>query len=538
MGASQGKIKHQGKDAPQRPKPPPPTAAVIGAGMVGIHVAKELAERGFDVTVYERNADVGMGATRYDSGVVGAPFIPTGFDAEWGKDLLLGLFPYNYRPLITKENPWGVVFSTERARVAWARYNLLKRRKLSRERVVDAGNWLALQNEAVVHKMIKEIPKLQEAVTAGAGFNFVGNETWKPFHLQRTSSDVTVGQQLMLDPYKWTQILAQHIAEKHGVKYKLNHHVLRLNRSFQWGIEFVDGVVTVEKDVEGIENTKAKSKSHDITVICAGGRTIQVTWLGYPIPILPVASYGFAFPSDHPVLKQLKPQHATAGFGQLLDSGIMRSFRAGTSLASVLPSLNNGAEWWMVTGLTSLNTSPLQPNVRSSNSYVTALFRDRLRLNKGLYLDPISDNDEKVQCVRYVKDMTPDGLPVISRLGNFKNAFVCAGVGDDVCRLAAGAAQHVAQIIDHKAEDGRETPFSCFRFDQFYRPEDYKNPGENFVEQIDRAEYYIDSIGAPFWEAFNQWFKDQTVLQTILPASFYEMFSGVFESRRPDSWIF
>ena len=53
--------------------------AVIGAGVVGALVSRELTKYNFKVTVLERMSDVAMGATRANSAIVHA-----GFDAKEG----------------------------------------------------------------------------------------------------------------------------------------------------------------------------------------------------------------------------------------------------------------------------------------------------------------------------------------------------------------------------------------------------------------------------------------------------------------------
>ena len=53
--------------------------AIIGAGVVGGMVARELTRRGMKVVMLEKNSDVAMGATRANSGIVHA-----GFDAKEG----------------------------------------------------------------------------------------------------------------------------------------------------------------------------------------------------------------------------------------------------------------------------------------------------------------------------------------------------------------------------------------------------------------------------------------------------------------------
>ena len=53
--------------------------AVIGAGVVGGAVARELSRYKLDICILERESDVAMGATRANSAIVHA-----GFDAKEG----------------------------------------------------------------------------------------------------------------------------------------------------------------------------------------------------------------------------------------------------------------------------------------------------------------------------------------------------------------------------------------------------------------------------------------------------------------------
>ena len=63
------------------------TVAVLGGGVGGLSAAHELAERGFDVTVYEKRARPGGKARSYPT--------PEGFPAEHG----FRFFPAFYRHL-------------------------------------------------------------------------------------------------------------------------------------------------------------------------------------------------------------------------------------------------------------------------------------------------------------------------------------------------------------------------------------------------------------------------------------------------------
>lgn len=487
-------------ESAQSPTPLAPIrAAVIGAGIAGVHVASELAKLGFDVTVFERNAAAGLGATRYDCGLVGPPFHPTGFDIEWAKDIVFGFFPKSCRILIPSENPWDSPFHGSWYRFAKYRW---KMRDVPRAHVTNAGNYLALESEAVVDQMLHEVPELASAVTRGIVGQMWTGGIWKALNISRGENDAvgTPMPQLMIDPSKWTAILADHLQKQCNVKFRYRTFVTRMQYSLVNSAEFCTALVYVEQ-TEQKEQLRAKEMNFDLVVVANGSRSQDITWYSYPLPVLPVNSYALTYPREHPVLSILTPGFDKATCGFLLDNAWLRS-----------NVLENGL--WRTTGLASLDDSAPQPESRLHPRYVWNLLRTRLQLYKKLNLPDLTDEQcEGLQVARFEKSYTPDGLPIVCRLGDSRNAFVCTGFGDDAARFAPAAARILSRIIVKKAVDGNKNPFSMSRFNCF-RPIE-TNPPPSLVEQIEAFELHLEHTGGPFWEAMVQWVMDLDVGQFV-----------------------
>jgi glycine/D-amino acid oxidase-like deaminating enzyme len=514
-----------------RPKPEPPTAAVVGAGLVGIHVAKELADRGFDVTIYEREGSVGLGSTQYDCGVIGAPFHPTGYDAEWFNDIFLGMFPYNYRPLLTMETPWGLPFDVTYGRFFWNRFKFLRQSNVTRERITDAGNWLATESEAIVFNLLKEVPELKKAVRGGTCYDMMESGQWKPHQVVRKNNQVEVVSQLVIDPKLWTEIMASHLQKKQNVKFLFNHHVTWFQREFKWEVEFVSKLVAVPRDPKTLEKQRTMSASHDVIVITTGAKAQETTWFGMPVPIIPVATYGLIFPNNHADLSKLLPPDPKAEFGQLLEDGSIRVQRAAATVTLDLPDAIRTQQPWMLTGLSSLDVGPVQPVKRTEPSYISGLFATRLRQLRGLEMADVANDDPTVQPVRFTKAMTPDGLPIISRVGLFRNVFVCAGMGDDIARFASGSAALLGRVIDHTAKDTKENPFSLKRFGQF-TDEDLKEQPLPF--SMEQGENWVNDVGSPMYDRIGQWFRE-TPLREYVPSPIRNFAARMYQPH--NSWF-
>eukprot|EP00796_Vickermania_ingenoplastis_P006733 gene6733-4827_t len=453
-----------------------PTAAVVGAGLAGVHVAYELARIGFDVTVLEQREEIGMGSTAYS-----LPFCGVGVrDANllemraW-RDLAKGVLWRSACPnIVCRDAPLQTIFSPEFYRWLRARWRCL----MDKKDVVTYSNHLSVLSRHVVEGICKEHASLRPFILPGRV------QVMEAGNLQAKGSaaaDYTVvssahPEPLVMDPLGWTWALADLCRTKYNVKFWTSHRVEALNTRYRDNTEMISSLtfsapVGSSSDALPIQGTDRErtTRSFDVVVLAAGAETGALTRSAVHLPVLPLTSLAVTIHSPSGSLSQrlLRLLHIPPP---------SPSTSSAIPPTCTLTALHPGANLfgYHIPGTSSFHLNGLLSTDTTEHSEIFRGLRRETRGRKLLrrmcsYLRVYNNVDlfdlEKeaaealdapssgLTSTVYHVGVTPDGVPIADFYGGYFNGFLCTGFGNRSPDLAPGAALVLQKLVDQQAQE-------------------------------------------------------------------------------------
>ena len=285
----------------------PPSAIVIGSGLPGVHMAYELARKGFRVDVFEAQSTAACGNTPFMNPVVGSPFVPPQVWDCFSPMRTLGnalkLVPFCGDPWLRVGSDFSN-FAAHQSIMAdftsafrtvrrdgggghWAGATAAERRAA----VVAKGTQLSEETAATVRRMLIEHPSLRSAVvtplsypstkttaavipTSAASPSAGGRSVWSrlsfglfdskakapsaaPTSLMSSvvvepaeGQPATEGDSsapITIRPLRWTQALARLCSEEYGVNFHFDSEVTSVSTESKGATRFLNGVYVLPK---------------------------------------------------------------------------------------------------------------------------------------------------------------------------------------------------------------------------------------------------------------------------------------------------
>lgn len=484
-----------------------PNAAVIGAGVAGVHVAYELAKIGFKVTVFERRNDIAGGETQFSLPFVGVGLMePSLVRASLRSEIFRGmLFPSACPSLIAREHVFHTVMNPVVYRWMWGRV----RSCFTDQEVMCYTNNLSRVSHRVVRDLVDKYPHLQEHVYAG------------PVTVLNEKKEVATtahGEPFMVDPVGWTRAMAEVCRTQYDVQFALGERLEDTNTYLKYDVESLKSIRVSKPDTLNPEQRVFASERYDVVVLAAGSETGNITLPNSRLPILGLSGLSAVVRQPTGGLKdalwtlfQRQPtaQHSSGSSPQSEGASISSSSAAATSLARPAPGTlamlsskcslyaytwpstnqidaNNSsvasvvranvmptAQDYVVQGLMSLDNT-IKPKTDSIVVRQLERLESYIRVKCGssvpLYSPKATSAAEDTAAVgqggesatnqvhvsEYVRAFTPDGVPLVDHNGGAFNCFVCCGFGDHAMDFAPGAAKVLGKLVEHQAQRLRE----------------------------------------------------------------------------------
>jgi D-amino-acid dehydrogenase len=421
------------------PQPKRLSVVVLGAGVIGVTTAYFLQKAGFDVTVVERNNDVGQGTSKANGGLVSvgcshpwnSPAVPMTVFKSWGKVDSPFLFRAAAFPGVI---PWAYQYLMQCRHDAYHNASIasvcLLSESLRQLRAVVAETQLEYdQLRNGVLKFFKDPDEVKKDAAHAAQLASFGLEyreltrdqviETEPF-LEAQASHIGGGLYFPSDESgdacKFTQALARQ-CEKNGVKFKLNTEIkdIEIERSVISGIRTDKEVLTADRYVlaMGVFSKTAGQK------------------LGLKLPVYPVKGYSVTIETHGDIPLPKVP---------FIDWGRKMGVTAfGTRIRA-----GGTAEF------TGYNTDPTPERWG-------VLHRNLLELFPGL------QNSPHVTPWAGLRPVTPDGMPVIGR-SPIDNLFLNTGHGPQGWGLSCGSAALLTDIMIDAKPRVSTKPFEYERF--------------------------------------------------------------------------
>ncbi|CCW63312.1 unnamed protein product [Phytomonas sp. EM1] len=484
-----------------------PTAAVIGAGIAGVHVAYELAQLGFDVTVFEQGTTVASGGgTRFALPFTGVGLLePSLARMRLLDELLKGGLSSACPDILSRDHWLHTVFQP-------ALYTWLAARRRSRasgEEVMRCTDNLSRLSVAVVLELARRHPTLREHLLCeNVPVHKVVRETTDGDTRREVFRVVPAktahSSPVMVDPVGWTRALARVCAEKYRVKFALSERWESANTYLKYNVEVTRSIRTsVEAPANATQSRDFREHMFDVVVLATGAQTGVMTTQSSRFPILPLSGCAVSLSSlKGPLstaIKQLFPVNKAACSSSLTQLSGPCSLYAyclahsgrdnhGDASAKASPessalskdpresehengnTVSSGSEQYYLTGLLSFNNifqkhrptavftvlSRLEAYLRVKCSMEVPLLDARDNTVDEGIKHAETDDSSREQCVKveeYTRGFTPDGVPLVDHNGGAFNMFVCSGFGDHAMDFAPGAAKILSNLIQTQAEE-------------------------------------------------------------------------------------
>ncbi|CAJ1013071.1 Pyridine nucleotide-disulfide oxidoreductase/FAD dependent oxidoreductase [Leishmania naiffi] len=482
-----------------------PSAAVIGAGVAGVHVAYELARLGFKVTVFERRGDIAGGETRDSLPFVGVGLIePSLTRTALRNEVLRGMmFPTTCPDLIAREHLFNTLLNPVVYRWMWGR----ARSCFSDVEVMAYTNNLSCVSHSVVCELVKKYPHLHQHVFAGP--ITVLNEQKEPAVTAHAAP-------LMIDPVGWTRALADVCARYYGVQFALGERLEDTVTYLKYNVESTRSIRVSKPDPLHPEQRLFACEGYDVVVLAAGASTGTMTLPNSRLPVLGLSGLSAVVQQPNGALKdairslfQGKPRRrssaAATSFSPGADAlsngdGVVGSLARPTS--GTLALLSSHCSLYGYTWPSTSSSTNSHDGLEGSSSAVASMMQSKVLptpqdvvLQGLLSLDSTAKTETRALVLRqldrlesylrikcgwsvplssfststetergsnvvrvreYVRAFTPDGVPIVDHNGGSFNCFVCCGFGDHAMDFAPGAAKVLGKLVEHQAQRLRE----------------------------------------------------------------------------------
>ena len=406
--------------------------AVIGAGIIGVTTAFELAVDGHQVTVFERRAAVAEEASFANAGVV-AP----GYVTPWAAPGMPGKIA-GY--LLRQHAPVRVTLPLTRAHIAWmwrwfqacdgATYaaNRARMQRLafySRTRLNEVSEHFQFEYDRSVGYMVllrgeqdrKLVqPSLQVLRDAQVPFKELSAQEARAVEPALNPDTAFVGAvHLPADEVgncRQFALLLKAEAQREGVQFEFNHAVAPLDRA-------TPGVLTVWS----LGAAAPEQRHFDAVIVCGGVESAALLRpLGLRIPLVPVYGYSVSAPLREPL---------NAPRSALMDE----RFKV------AIARLGNRVR---VAGSAEIGGSP----DRKRPASIQTLYKVLQDWFPGAA--QLANTGAGVQEWKGARPMLPDGPPLIGATG-VPGVWINLGHGSSGWALSAGCARAVADLMAGRA---------------------------------------------------------------------------------------
>jgi D-amino-acid dehydrogenase len=404
--------------------------AVIGAGIIGITTAYELAADGHEVTVFERR-----GAAAEESSFANAGVVAPGYVTPWAAPGMPGKV---FRYLFSRHAPVKVGLPLSRHELAWIgkwfsacnlesyRRNRARMQRLafySRERLHQLSVDLELDYDCSPGYMVllraeKDCrlmePGLQVLRDAGVAFRQINAEEARLIEPALNSETALAGAVHLPDDgvanCRQFALLLKNEAQHIGVQFRFNTAVAQLNRAQPASI-LIAG-----------ENSP---QTFDSVVLCAGLASAELLRpLGLKIPVIAVYGYSISAPIREPLNA---PQSA------LMDERYKVAISRLGNRVRVAGSAELGGS------LESKRASSIQTLYKVLQDWFPGAAQH-------------SNLGATVQEWKGARPMLPDGPPIVCHSG-LPGFWLNLGHGSSGWALSCGSARALADLMAGKAPD-------------------------------------------------------------------------------------
>lgn len=491
-----------------------PTAAVIGAGIAGVHVAYELADLGFDVTVLEQHAQPGMGETQY-----ALPFVGIGYREpalsrlRVGRDFVRELVfstAASCPSLITGDHRFHTAFSSMLHRWLWSRTRSVFRE----EEVMWYTNNLSRLSVHVIQELLHKHPQLHDFVSTDpvqlgrleevrpAHTTEEANAAPSRPHTRWVAAAAAHPAACGIDPVGWTRALAQVCQRDYKVTFRLQERVEDFHVHLRAAQEATGSLRSSHAHPSRPHERVFDERRFDVVVITAGAESGRLTGHAGRVPIVGLTGWqacvtqprGALATALQPLLPP-PPVSAATVTESNVDSSAVAPLRAWprAALSALAPACSLYAYTWplwgrapgigssptpavppcFIAGLLSLDTtlssdeqkpSAVRAQLTRLEDYLRVWCGVEVPLSNGHADRPTGDvtNDDSSSAVaatersavrvqRYVRAFASDGLPIVDRCGSVYNTFICSGFGDHAADFAPGAAKMLRSVVERQA---------------------------------------------------------------------------------------
>jgi D-amino-acid dehydrogenase len=412
-------------------------ALVLGSGVVGVTSAYYLAQKGFDVTVIDRQPDVGL-----ETSFANAGQISPGYSAPWAAPgvpvkALKWLFQ-RHAPLAVKSDftLWQIEWTLKLLRNCTAkRYDTNKERMVrlaeySRDCIIELRNSTNIAYEGRTQGTL-QVFRTQKQLDAEAKDIAVLSRLGVPFEhldpdgcaraepaLALVKDKLLGGLRLPHDETGDCQLFTNNLAveaKKLGVKFMQNVTIERLiTENNKSGNSQLSGV-EISKG-EGEAKTKVILRADQYVVALGSYSRALMQGLGLNIPVYPVKGYSLTVPVTN---------SAMAPISTVMDE----------TYKVAITRFDNRIR---VGGMAELAGFDLSLNPRRRETLEMVL--------NGLF--PNGGDTTKSQFWTGLRPMTPDGTPIIGKASEvYNNVWLNTGHGTLGWTMACGSGQLLADLM-------------------------------------------------------------------------------------------
>ena len=419
--------------------------AIVGAGVVGVTTAYELACDGHDVTVFERNASIAVESSFANSGIV-AP----GYAAPWATPGM----PFKvFKNLFSRHAPVKIKFPLSNNDLTWLwqawrackletylanRSRMLALASYSRERLhaVTADLSLEFERNDGLMMLLRNAndvklmqPNLQVLRESGVSFKELTAEEARIVEPAINPDNVFFGAvHLPSDEVgncREFTLLLKAESQKLGVKYEMNTTVASV-------LSAKGAILNIVNEIE--------PRAFDAVVMCAGAASSELLKpilkpLKRKLPLVPVYGYAISAAIREPL---------NAPRSAVIDEHYKVAITRMGNRVRVAGSAEIGG---------SLDNKPV--------SAISTLYKVLQDWFPGAA--HISNIGASVTEWKGARPMLPDGPPVLGASG-VPNIWVNVGHGDNGWALSCGSARVLADLVAKRAPDVDISGMSINRF--------------------------------------------------------------------------
>ncbi|MFZ3032609.1 MAG: D-amino acid dehydrogenase [Parvibaculum sp.] len=419
---------------------------VVGAGIIGVTTAYELAERGHQVTLLDSRSGAGLETSFANGGQLSASEVApwAGPEVPWLVLRWLGRADAPFR-LKLKADPeqwlWLLRFLTRCRASARAERVLpnLSLALLSRARMDEIAEKFDNdpiefdEKRAGILQLFHHAGSLKAASAGLAQMSDAGLE-----QKVLTARECVEREPALGAAFESGAILggiyceSDRSGDAHKYTSQLAERAQRLGVAFVTGVE-VTGFKTQGDRIKGV-HTRAWTFDADAVVLAAGVGTPRLAkMVGVRIPVYPLKGYSVTLPIRSDVLAP----------------NVSMTDEARKIVVSRL------GDRLRVAGTAEVSGYDAEIEMRRARSVLDATI--------GL-LPQMKSAEDNVEYWSGLRPMSSDGSPILGQAGKFQNLFLNTGHGSLGWTLATGSALGLADLIDGRMSKIDLTPFNIKRF--------------------------------------------------------------------------